>query len=97
MPYPNPEQLVTLHESKANFETGSISYPNFRDWQKDNRTFSTMAIARDYAFSFTGTGEAEQVGGAFVSSDYFRILDVKPLIGRSFATEKTRLEPLLSL
>ncbi len=85
LPYPHPEQLITLHESKANFETGSISYPNFRDWEKDNHTFSAMAIARDYAFSLTGAGEAEQVSGAFLSSDYFRILDVKPLLGRTFA------------
>jgi len=85
LPYPQPEQLITLHESKANFETGSISYPNFRDWRKDNHTFSAMAIARDYAFSLTGAGEAEQVSGAFLSSDYFRILDVKPLLGRTFA------------
>src|SRR5262249_3997519 len=35
LPYPNPEQLVTLHESKPNFERGSISFPNFRDWRKD--------------------------------------------------------------
>ena len=33
-------------ESKPNFEYGSISYPNFRDWQKNNRTFSAMAIYR---------------------------------------------------
>lgn len=85
LPYPDPEQLITLHESKANFETGSISYPNFRDWQKDNHTFSAMATARDYAFSLTGAGEAEQVSGAFLSSDYFRILDVKALLGRTFA------------
>jgi hypothetical protein len=31
LPYPHAEQLVTLHESKPNFEFGSISYPNFRD------------------------------------------------------------------
>jgi hypothetical protein len=34
LPYPHPEQLVTLRESKPNFATGSISYPNFLDWQK---------------------------------------------------------------
>jgi len=38
LPYPHPEQLVTIHESKPNFDRGSISYPNFRDWQKNNRT-----------------------------------------------------------
>ncbi len=85
LPYPQPEQLVTLHESKPNFETGSISFPNFRDWRKDNHTFSAMAISRGYAFSLTGVGEAIQLSGEFVSSDFFSLLDVKPLIGRTFA------------
>src|SRR6266850_633184 len=40
LPYPDPDQLVTLAESKPNFDSGSISFPNFRDWRKDNRTFS---------------------------------------------------------
>jgi hypothetical protein len=44
--YPHPEQLVWLAESKPNFATGSISFPNFRDWQKDNHTFSGMAAHR---------------------------------------------------
>src|SRR6202522_223272 len=60
LPYPHPEQLVTLHESKPNFANGSISYPNFRDWQKDNHTFSAIAVTRSYGYSLTGMGEAEQ-------------------------------------
>src|ERR1700685_2807508 len=85
LPYPHPDQLVTLHESKPNFEHGSISFPNFRDWRKDNHTFSAMAISRGYAFSLTGTGDAIQLNGEFVTSDYFAILAVKPLLGRTFA------------
>jgi predicted permease len=85
LPFPKSDELVTLHENKPNFEGGSLSYPNFRDWQKDNRTFSSMAISRPYAFSLTGSGEAEQVTGAFVSSDFFSILGVSPIVGRTFA------------
>jgi hypothetical protein len=85
LPYPEPERLVTLSESKPNFDYGSISYPNFRDWQKQNRTFSSMAIYRSYAFSLTGSGEPVQVSGEFVSSDLFPLLGVQPQIGRSFA------------
>src|SRR5271168_4433353 len=54
LPYPHPEQLVTLHESKPNFLSGSISYPNFLDWQKDNHSFSSMAVARGNSLSLTG-------------------------------------------
>jgi predicted permease len=84
LPFPDPDQLVTLHESKPNFEHGSISYPNFRDWQKENRSFSSLAISRSTAFTLTGIGEGEQVNGQFVSSDFFPILAVKPVLGRLF-------------
>ncbi|MGA8432045.1 MAG: ABC transporter permease [Candidatus Sulfotelmatobacter sp.] len=88
LPFSEPDQLVTLHENKPNFEGGSVSYSNFRDWQKDNRTFSSVALARGYAFSLTGLGDAEQVTGEFVSSDFFRVLGVKPMIGRTFTQDE---------
>src|SRR2546430_11492098 len=84
LPYPQPEQLVTLHESKPNFEAGSISFLNFQDWRKQNTTFSKMAISRGYSFNLTGAGDAEQVRTQFVSTDFFPMLGVKPLIGRMF-------------
>jgi predicted permease len=85
LPYPQPEQLITMHESKPNFKNGSISYPNFRDWQKENKSFSSVAIARRYAFSLTGRGQAEQVRAQFISSDFFSVLGVRPVLGRTFA------------
>ncbi len=84
LPYPQPEQLVTLHESKPNFEAGSISFPNFRDWRKENTTFSMMAISRGYSFSLTGAGDAEQVRAELVSTDFLPMLGVKPVVGRLF-------------
>jgi predicted permease len=84
LPFPDADRLVTLHESKPNFEQGSISYPNFLDWQKDNRTFSSMAVSRRYAFSLTGRGEAEQVKAEFVTADFFPLLGVNPVLGRTF-------------
>ena len=84
LPYPQPDQLITLHESKPNFNTGSISYPNFLDWQKDNRTLSAMAVSRSYSFSLTGFGPAEQAQAQLVTPDFFPILGVKPVTGRTF-------------
>jgi predicted permease len=84
LPYPEPEKLVTLHESKPNFEAGSISFPNFRDWRKENTSFSMMGISRGYSFSLTDAGEAEQVRAQFISTDFLPMLGVKPVIGRLF-------------
>jgi predicted permease len=85
LPFARADQLVTLSESKPNFEYGSISYPNFRDWQRDNHSFSSMAISRRFAFSLTGLGEAEQLRGRFISSDFFSTVGVNPVLGRDFA------------
>jgi predicted permease len=85
LPFPQPDQLVTLDQSKPNFETGAIPYPNFRDLQKENRTFSSMAISRGFGFTLVGAGEAERVSGRLVTADMFTVLDVKPVLGRTFA------------
>ncbi|MGC1606067.1 MAG: ABC transporter permease, partial [Candidatus Acidiferrum sp.] len=85
LPYPQPEQLVWLAESKPNFSSGSISWPNFKDWQKENRTFSGMGLYRGYSFNLTGRGEAEQLQARFLTSDFLNVVGVKPLIGRTFA------------
>jgi len=58
LPYPRPEQLVTLHESKPNFNTGSISYPNFLDWQKENHTLSSMAVFAELFFQLDQPGRS---------------------------------------
>ena len=85
LPYPEPDQLVTLHQSKPNFDAGAIPYPNFRDLQKENETFSAMAISRGTGFTLTGSGEAERINARWVSADFFSVLGVKPAIGRTFA------------
>ena len=85
LPYPKPEQLVTLHQSKPNFDMGAVPYPNFRDLQKENRTFSAMAVTRTTGFSLTGTGEPERVSAQYVTADFFSLLGVEPVAGRTFA------------
>ena len=83
LPYPHPEQLVTVHERRANFRYGAVSYPNFRDWQKDNHVFSGLAAVRSWDFSLTGMGNAEHVNGLFITSDLFPLLGIKPVLGRA--------------
>ncbi|HSS19164.1 MAG TPA: ABC transporter permease [Pyrinomonadaceae bacterium] len=84
LPFPQPEQLMTIHQSKPNFETGAIPYPNFRDLKERNQTFSSMAISRAFGFSLIGAGETERVQARLVSAEYFSVLELKPLLGRTF-------------
>lgn len=85
LPFAQPEQLVSLHQSKPNFDTGAIPYPNFQDWQKENQTFSGMAVSRGASFALLGAGEAERVRGRRCSASLFSVLGVEPALGRNFA------------
>ena len=82
---PRPSELVAVDAAKPNFATGSISYPNFRDWQRDNRSFSALAVFRHHGFLLAGAGESERLHGDYLSSSFFPLLGVKPVLGRLFA------------
>src|SRR5215831_15099579 len=72
--FPNANRIVSLFQDKTNFPKGSISYPNFLDWQRENRTFEAMAAYRWADGSITGAGEAEDVPAQHVSANFFPIL-----------------------
>jgi predicted permease len=91
MPFDQPDRLVSLHASKPNFETGSISYPNFLDWQKDNHSFSAMAVYRSNDMSLTGATEAERVRVEYITSDFFSLLGVRPVLGRTLMEGEDRV------
>jgi predicted permease len=85
LPYPQPEQLVALNQRTSNVAVGSISYPNFLDWQRDNQTLSALAVSRQSSFALLGTGEAERVRGRRCTANLFTVLGVRPVVGRDFA------------
>ncbi|HLZ43686.1 MAG TPA: ABC transporter permease [Candidatus Sulfotelmatobacter sp.] len=84
LPYPQPDRLVALYSRTSTFAQSSISYPNFLDWQRNNRSLAAIAAYRSDDFNLTGAGEPERVRAEMISADFFSILGVTPLIGRDF-------------
>ncbi len=91
LPYPQPEQLTAIYQKTPTFEHSSIAYLNFLDWQKDNRTFESIAAYRNDDFNLSGMGEAERLRGDMISASFFPLLGVKPVIGRTFTLEEDRV------
>jgi putative ABC transport system permease protein len=91
LPYPKPEQLVAVDASKSNFPRGSISYPNFLDWHRMNHCFSFFAVARATGFLLTGAGAAQELDAAAVTSDFFPLLGIKPVLGRYFTPAEDQI------
>src|SRR5689334_10213394 len=90
LPFPNAKRIVSMFQKKQNFDNGSISYPNFLDWQRDNRTFESMAAYRWADGTISGVGEPENVKAQRVSATFFPILGVYPMLGRNFSADEDR-------
>ena len=90
LPFPRADRTVSMFQDKPNFSNGSISYPNFLDWQRENRCFEAMASYRYADGIITGAGQAEDVPAQRVSATFFPILGVNPILGRNFTVEDDR-------
>ncbi len=92
-PYRSPEELVAVGESRpeAGWHMNSVSYPNFRSWQSDNRTMESMGIYTGASFNLASNDGADYIQGANVSWTTFHMLGVPPALGRDFQEDEDRV------
>ena len=88
--YREPGRLLRIYESSRDWSQGSVSYLNYLDWRRENRSFTDIGVHRSDDFNFTGAGEPEQVLGEYVSASLFPVLGTAPLLGRYFQPEEDR-------
>jgi predicted permease len=85
LPYGHASRLVALWESTPRSQyVQADSYQNFRDWQRDARSFQKMAAWHGRGDDLTSPGVAEHVEANEVSSGFFATLGVKLALGRGF-------------
>src|ERR1700758_2015879 len=90
LPFPQADRIVSMFQDKPNFPRGSISYPNFLDWQRDNRSFEAIAAYRGADGNITAPGQAENVRAQRISATFFPILGVNPVLGSNFSADDDR-------
>src|ERR1700689_2277991 len=91
LPFANPSRLAAIHWKTPQFEQASLTYPNFLDWQRDNRTFEAMAAYREMDFSLTGYGDPQRLHGQQISAEFFPLLGIQPILGRMFRHEEDQV------
>lgn len=92
LPYDNPTQLVQLFESIPLGPRFHLSYPDYLDWKRDNKVFSSLNVFAPYGFMMKTPQGLRQADGARVSDGFFRTLGVKPVLGRDFYYGEDRPE-----
>jgi len=92
LPYPEPDQLVTVCNGTASSLETWLAYPDFLDMVRDNHSFSSLAAYESLvSANLLGQGEAERVSVTEVSSNFFSTLGVSPILGRNLSSAENQL------
>lgn len=94
LPFPDSNRIVALWEvPPSTVRTGGlgprhgqnpVSPVNFVDWRKRTHSFQAMAAIAPLSIGLSRFGAPREVDALAVSADFFPILGVAPLIGRTF-------------
>src|SRR6476619_3380466 len=90
LPFDRPEQLVQIREKEKNGVDSNLADPNFQDLRAQNHSLNGLAEFHSGLASVSGGSEPKRLMVATVSSDFFPLMRVSPIRGRSFAPEDQR-------
>ncbi len=99
LPYADPDRLAMVFEdsSSIGFAHNTPAPANFFDWRDQNHVFTDMAATRNRTRAITGDGSAEQLTGYAVTPNFFSVLGVSPIIGRTFTASEDRDDARVAL
>src|SRR6185436_14637227 len=87
LPYPEAGRLVRIGQSWNGVDPGAVSPPNFLDLRAGSRVFESLSPIIWWTGALTGGSRPESVDGQQVSSAFFAMLRVQPLVGRTFVAD----------
>jgi putative ABC transport system permease protein len=85
LPFKDPGQLVQLWCTESAPGNYPLTGPDYLEWQSQNRTFAATSLfswGRD--FNASGAGEPESAAVINTQANFFELLGVPPIIGRTF-------------
>ncbi len=93
LPVDRPNQIVSVAVRGKDDSMSAFSYPNYKDFRDRNDVLSGLLVYRFVPLSLSRSGVNERVWGYEVSGNYFDVLNVKAIQGRTFAPDedKTKL------
>lgn len=90
LPYQEPGRLYILwtRNLEKNQPRAHFSAPEFVDYQREIKSFSSLVAYRNFSATWTGHGEAQRVMTRIATPNYLSMLGVQPALGRGFVPEE---------
>ncbi len=77
------DMITIMRGERSEHPTPPFSYLDFADLRDSTRSFTGLLAYHDDYMTITGSDKPERLYGALVSSNYFEVLGVRPILGRS--------------
>jgi predicted permease len=77
------DMITIMRGERSEHPTPPFSYLDYADLRDRTQTLSGLLAYHDDYMGITGSDHPEHVYGALVSSNYFEVLGVRPILGRS--------------
>jgi len=95
LPFDDPSRIMQVwHVPPAKSFPGmtkfSVSPANYLDWRSQSSSFEQMAAYGFRSFTVGGKERPEAIQAAAVASDFFALLRVAPVLGRTFTPDEDR-------
>lgn len=92
LPFREAGRLVTIRGENLKSGDGFGASPaDFRDWREQTKSFEAFASHSGGGVNLISEEQPESVPGERVTEDYFKVYDVKPLLGRTFAPDEFKV------
>ena len=93
LPVNAPHELVNVYNSSPGemFEHAPLSYPDYIDFRDNNKTLAGLLGFAPNFLALERNNESEMITAEAVSSNYFDVLGVKPVLGRTFEAGQDRV------
>lgn len=90
LPYADPDRLVMVWQdwrARGGPHDEWASPGNYVDWSREKSIFADVAAIGGWRPTLTGGAEPEPIPGEQVTHEYFTVLGVAPVLGRTFRPE----------
>src|ERR1051325_9778483 len=84
LPYHHADRLIDIFSTDPNGNRDALSVPDFEEYQQ-MQSLEDLAGFQSQSVNITGGERPDRVRGAFVSTNFFKVFNLKPVIGRTLA------------
>src|SRR5207249_1306693 len=90
LPFKEPSRIVHFYggDKSRDLVDLPLSAPRFEHFRDGQTICESLAGENFFAFTLTGLGDPVQIFGSRLTSNYFDVLEVRPIIGRNFLPEE---------